>query len=59
MYICICNAIKEKQLNSAISQGAASVCETFQKLGCKPMCGKCVPDIRESLSQCDALQISQ
>ena len=50
MYICVCNNLKEKCVQSAIADGACTAAETFRKLGCQPQCGKCVPTIRESLA---------
>lgn len=51
MYICICNCIKEKELAGALERGASCVSQVYQSLGCKPVCGKCVPTIRENLMQ--------
>ena len=56
MYICICNCLKEKDICSAITQGACSVGEVYRSLGCKPQCGKCVEYVRETFlpSEADA-----
>lgn len=49
MYLCICNAITDRQ---ARSQGAASGCSVaafYRTLGVTLKCGKCVPVLREIL----------
>ena len=58
MIICICNAIREKELNGVVAQGAASVCEAFAKMGCRPMCGKCVPEVRDVIRSRCSLSVS-
>lgn len=49
MYLCICNALKESHLSSALSSGACSVGDAFRCLNLSPVCGKCVPEIRERI----------
>ncbi len=49
MIICLCNAINDKMLEGAIASGVGSVCDVFRQAGCRPQCGKCVPEIRETL----------
>lgn len=44
MYICICNALSDRQL-SAAATGARSVAEVFRCCGSRPQCGKCLPDV--------------
>lgn len=51
MFICICNQLREKEIACAIEDGACSAAETFLRLGCSPICGQCVPTIRESVRQ--------
>lgn len=45
MYVCICNAITDRQICHAIDQGCGSVSDVFRRVGEKPNCGKCVPDL--------------
>jgi len=48
MYLCICNAITDRQARS--HRGAScSVAAFYRALGVKPKCGKCVPLVREML----------
>lgn len=49
MYICICNALKDKQLKSVIEQGACCADDAFAALGCQRMCGQCVEVIEDSI----------
>ena len=54
MYLCICNAITDRQARSrgtACASTAAdySVAAFYRALGVKPKCGKCVRVVREML----------
>ncbi|MDX2074564.1 MAG: (2Fe-2S)-binding protein [Alphaproteobacteria bacterium] len=55
MIICVCNAIRDKQLEGILAEGASSVCEAFRKMGCQPVCGKCVPEMRDAIQSRYAL----
>jgi bacterioferritin-associated ferredoxin len=60
MYLCICNAITDRQARSQRS-ASCSVAAFYRALGVKPKCGKCVPLVREMLdarSADDAVQDS-
>jgi bacterioferritin-associated ferredoxin len=48
MYLCICNAITDRQARSQTS-ASCSVAAFYRALGVKPKCGKCVPLVREML----------
>jgi len=49
MYICICNAITDKQLLKAQQNGNHSVDEIIQQLGVGDCCGNCVDKAEELL----------
>ena len=49
MYICLCNALKEKEIARAI-EGGASCASVYGCFDCQPKCGKCIPEIEEQLS---------
>lgn len=51
MYICLCNAITDRELLARSAEGAASVEMAYQALGYQPMCGKCVPFAEQLLRQ--------
>ena len=46
MYVCICNAINERTVRSALDEGAHNAGAVFARNGCAPQCGKCVPAMR-------------
>jgi len=47
MYVCICNALKEKDVRHAAEQGGATrPAEVFRFHGCAPQCGKCACHMR-------------
>jgi bacterioferritin-associated ferredoxin len=48
MYLCICNAITDRQARSQTAT-SCSVAAFYRALGVKPKCGKCVPQVREML----------
>ena len=43
MYICICNAVTDKDIVLAISNGATSIKDLNQQLKVGTCCGSCVP----------------
>ncbi len=60
MYLCLCNCLRENEVSAVIQDGATSVREIYGKLGCKPVCGKCVPYVKESmLSICGDTPVCQ
>lgn len=46
MYVCICNALKDRQLADA-SDGARTVADVFRRCGRRPQCGKCLSDVAQ------------
>ncbi len=51
MYVCNCNAIRERQVHAAIAGGAATPKAIFHHAQCKPQCAKCVCEMREMIDQ--------
>ena len=47
MYVCICNALRDKELSEAARGGARSVADAFRRCGRRPQCGKCLPDVAD------------
>jgi bacterioferritin-associated ferredoxin len=41
MYVCICNAITDKQIRQAAESGVTSLWELQKQLGVASNCGKC------------------
>ena len=55
MYVCICNALKCRQLAEA-ARDEASVAEVFRRCGSKPKCGKCLPDVAQMIEDARMLE---
>ncbi len=51
MYICLCNAISDKQVRARACQGPCSVSDVYRACGCAAQCGKCAAAIRSVLSE--------
>lgn len=49
MYVCLCNALTDRDIKSAAENGAGSVSGIYKAHGCQPQCGKCVVIVREML----------
>lgn len=42
MVVCVCNAIREKDLKEAVRDGADTPCSAYARFGRRPKCGQCV-----------------
>lgn len=42
MIVCVCNAIREKDLRDAARSGRDRPCDVYARLGRKPKCGQCL-----------------
>lgn len=49
MYVCLCNAVSDKQIAKAAREGACCMRELRERLGVGARCGKCVPTARAVL----------
>ena len=47
MVVCVCNAIRERDVRHAARSGTRSPAKAYRSLGCKPQCGQCIPFARE------------
>ena len=59
VYICLCNALTDRDLRPHTNAGGCSVSMVYQACGCRPQCGKCVPYVRQMLregGECNAGQ---
>lgn len=54
MYVCVCKAITDKHIQSAVEQGAGSVREVRKQLGIMTQCGRCACTARDVIN--DALE---
>jgi bacterioferritin-associated ferredoxin len=48
--VCVCNAIREKDVRKAARAGAHSPGKAYQTMGCRLQCGQCVPFAREIIA---------
>lgn len=51
MYICICKAVTEKQIQQHLAEGVNSFQELRERTGIATQCGKCSCDARSCLRQ--------
>lgn len=51
MYICVCKAITDRQLRSAVTSGAVSMRELRRQLDVCAGCGKCGARVRQVFDQ--------
>ncbi len=51
MYICICNAITERQIRACAEQGACSLRDLEQCLGVGAGCGRCAQSAKAVLNE--------
>ncbi len=46
MYLCLCNAITEGDVDRLIHGGCRTLGELYRHLGGQPRCGKCAAELR-------------
>lgn len=51
MYVCVCKAVTDKQMLSAIDQGACTRRQVMQCTGAGGVCGKCTQSIKTLLDE--------
>lgn len=49
MYICICNAVTDKDIRKAAESGVRSMRQLRQATGCAGNCGQCAPMAKQIL----------
>lgn len=50
MYVCICKAVTDSQLETAINEGLCTRRQLFECFGVGSDCGKCNKEIRELIN---------
>ena len=53
MYVCNCNGIREREVRTAIEQGARRPADVFRHCQSHPQCAKCVCDMRRMIQDSD------
>jgi len=51
MVVCLCNAIREKDVRAAARNGHDSPCRAYAALGCRARCGQCAPFARAIIDE--------
>ena len=46
MVVCVCNAIREREVRAAVRTGAACPMSAYASMGRRPRCGQCIPFAR-------------
>lgn len=59
MFICICNAITDREIRECAELGAADVASLKDTLGLGANCGKCARAADEILRQCSRDRVPQ
>jgi bacterioferritin-associated ferredoxin len=52
MIVCVCKAVSDRHIRSAVNGGVSSVTELSRKTGLGTCCGKCVPEARATIADC-------
>jgi bacterioferritin-associated ferredoxin len=50
MVVCVCNALRERDVRKAARAGCRDPLSAYAALGCRPRCGQCVPFARELIA---------
>ena len=51
MYLCVCRAIREREVEAAVRAGARRPVDVFRACGKNPQCGGCAPELRKRIEQ--------
>lgn len=52
MYVCVCNAITEREVRECARRGCCSLEALSEELGVGTCCGRCRPAAKEILDEC-------
>lgn len=54
MFVCICNALNDRKVSEILANGAGTIdspAAIHRAAGCRPQCGRCLPDMADMISQ--------
>ena len=51
MIVCLCHAVRDRELDAAIAEGAESVEQIGEQCGAGTGCGACIPEIEDRLER--------
>ncbi|EEZ80768.1 MAG: hypothetical protein HN639_03780 [Candidatus Thioglobus sp.] len=57
MYICICNAVTDKDIQKAVKNGACSINDLGKELKVGTCCGRCKSCAKRVIDECTATNI--
>jgi bacterioferritin-associated ferredoxin len=50
MIVCVCKAVSDRQIRTAVKGGANSLRDLTRELGIGTCCGKCLPEAKSALA---------
>ena len=50
MIVCVCKAVSDRHIRTAVKGGACSLRDITRELGVGTCCGKCLPEAKAALS---------
>jgi bacterioferritin-associated ferredoxin len=50
MIVCVCKAVSDRQIRSAVKGGANSLRDLTRQFGVGTCCGKCLPEAKSALA---------
>jgi len=54
MYVCICNALTDRDVRGVLAAGVRTTSEVYRRCGCSPQCGRCKPFIKSLMAEMPA-----
>jgi len=54
MFVCICNALRERQIETGRELGIRDPLQIFEAFQCEPRCSSCIPEIETLLARTPA-----
>lgn len=58
MYVCVCNAVTERDIGTALASGCGSLRELREQLGVGACCGRCTGCARDLLRKSSPLPLT-
>jgi bacterioferritin-associated ferredoxin len=52
LFVCICNALNDRTVRDIVAtSGATTPSAVHRAAGCKPQCGRCLPDMADMIAE--------
>ncbi len=58
MFVCVCQAIRERDVDAAVRAGARRPADVFRACGKSPQCGGCAGDMRRRIEAATAADLA-